>query len=135
MVVAQRGLAAVVGEVHARHGSPVIVLGTTVPRLTPLHLELAMSDLAAGADVCFGSTYAGGAYLVAMREPHLELLALPSEPVDQAPLFARALAAAQAAGLEVGMLRMERELETPADADALLADPLLPAAIRRVLAP
>lgn len=133
VVITRQGLADAVAEGLARHGGPVVVVGTTVPRLSVVHLELAVADLAAGADVSFGSTYAGGAYLVAMRDPHPELLVLTPEPEDGAPLFARALAAAQAAGLEVGMLRMERELETPADADALLADPLLPASIRAAL--
>jgi hypothetical protein len=43
------------------------------------------------------------------------------------------LAAAQDAGLEVGILRAERALHRPADVRAALADPTLPEAVGRVL--
>jgi rSAM/selenodomain-associated transferase 2 len=48
-------------------------------------------------------------------------------------VLAASLAAARRAGLDAGLLRALRDLDTPADADALLADPLLPAAIAAAL--
>ena len=139
VLVAQRGqepaerLAAAAADAHERFGGPLVIVGTDLPRLTTVHLALAVDDLAAGADVAFGSTYAGGFYLVATQDPRPELFSIPAADRGGPAMLARLLAATQAAGLEVGMLRMERELETPADADALLADPLLPEAIRAVL--
>jgi hypothetical protein len=47
--------------------------------------------------------------------------------------MAHAFAIAQQTGIEVGLIRMERRLREPADAAAMLADPLLPEVIRRAL--
>jgi hypothetical protein len=43
------------------------------------------------------------------------------------------LAAAQEAGLRLGLLRAERDLDTPDDARALLADPALPGDVASLL--
>jgi hypothetical protein len=111
----------------------LLLVSCDVPRLTAAHLAVAAADLDAGADVSFGSTLDGGSYLVAMREAREDLLPhRPGGPPDQAAL-AHALATAQKAGLEIGLLRMERRLREPADAAAMLADPLLPAEVRKVL--
>jgi hypothetical protein len=42
--------------------------------------------------------------------------------------------AVREAGLQVGILRAERALNRPADVRAFLADPLLAADVRRILA-
>jgi hypothetical protein len=42
-------------------------------------------------------------------------------------------AAAQRAGLEIGILRVERALHRPADVRAALADPLLPIDVRNLI--
>jgi glycosyltransferase A (GT-A) superfamily protein (DUF2064 family) len=109
---------------------PVIVVATDVPRLTRVHFEIAVLDLSEGVDVSFGPTFDEGYYLIAMREPRPDLLSLPA---GGGGALGRALAAAGAAGLEVGLLRMERRLGDAADAVALLADPLLDASVRAAL--
>lgn len=112
---------------------PLVVVTTDVPRLGAVHFAIAEHDLDEGADASFGPTHDGGYYMAAMREPREELLALEPAGWVGASGFARTRALAQSAGLEVGLLRMERRLDDTDDAAALLADPLLPAAIRSAL--
>jgi glycosyltransferase A (GT-A) superfamily protein (DUF2064 family) len=114
-------------------GGPLIVVSAQVPRLGPGHAAAALLDLAEGADASYGPLHSGGWYLAALREVRSDLLPVFAAPDDGEPLISRTLGAAAELGLEVGLLRMERGLETPADARALLADPLLPADVRAVL--
>lgn len=118
--------AVVVGAPGAEAGA-VIVVDAEIPRLSTAHLAAAAIDLDAGADVSFGTTWDGGAYMVAMRQAGGKLVEVAASGL------AGALAAAHAEGLDVGLLRMERRLRSAADADALLADPLLPPDIRVAL--
>ncbi len=112
---------------------PLLIVSCDVPRLTVAHLAVAAADLDAGADASFGSTLDGGAYLLALREARPDLLAHgPGGEPERAGL-ARALASAHEAELDIGLLRMERRLRDPADAAAMLADPLLPAEVRSML--
>ena len=111
----------------------LLVVSCDVPRLTVAHLAVAAADLEAGTDVSFGSTLDGGSYLLALREPRAELLARPPGGEPDPAGFAHAMGAAQKAGLEIGLLRMERRLRRPADAAAMLADPLLPGDVKEVL--
>jgi glycosyltransferase A (GT-A) superfamily protein (DUF2064 family) len=118
------------GSVPVEGGEPAgraIVVSADVPRFSAAHLAVAELDLDEGSDVSFGATFDGGAYLVAMRDARPELLDLGAGG------FPRVLAGAAEAGLEVGMLRMERRLLRPEDALAMLADPLLPSDVRDVL--
>lgn len=110
-----------------RPSGRAIVVSADVPRFSLAHLRVAKLDLDAGGDVSFGATFDGGAYLIAMREARVEFVEMGAEGL---PLV---LARAAEAGLEVGMLRMERRLLGPADAAALLADPLLAPEVRNVL--
>jgi hypothetical protein len=75
----------------------------------------------------------GGWYLVGLRRPHDVLLDLLGERVPGADVMARVLAVSARAGLEVGLLRMERLLRTRRDAAALRADPLTPERVRTAL--
>jgi glycosyltransferase A (GT-A) superfamily protein (DUF2064 family) len=56
---------------------------------------------------------------------HSSLFALPSEIWGGSEVWISTIEAAQSAGLRLGLLRAERDLDTPEDARALLADPTL----------
>jgi glycosyltransferase A (GT-A) superfamily protein (DUF2064 family) len=126
-------LAAATGEVHAEHGGPVLVVGVDTPQLRPEVGRRALEDLREGCDATVGPTNAGGYYLVGLREPRPEIFDVPGEAWSGPELFGRTLEAAHRAGLSLGMLRAERELDDEGDARALLADPLAPADIVEVL--
>jgi len=107
-----------------------VVAGAAWPRLGRGHAAAAYSDLRAGARAVFGPALDGGAYLVAVPDRATDLLSLPEGPAG----LPRALETARTRGDEVGLLRHERELATPADAAAFLADPLLAPELRAALA-
>jgi rSAM/selenodomain-associated transferase 1 len=128
-------LAAAIGQVLAEHGGPVVLVGVDTPLLDPHVGREALEDLADGCDVSFGPAHDGGFYLVALRRPHPELFALPTEAWGGPDVLRLSLQAAHAAGLSVGLLRGERDLDEPADAYALLADPLTPPDVVEALRP
>lgn len=123
----------VVGELPAAGTARAFVVSADVPRLSVGHLASAALDLDDGADASFGSTLDGGAYLLAMREARDDLLVHGPGGTPGPAGMAHAFAIAQQTGIEVGLIRMERRLREPADAAAMLADPLLPEVIRSVL--
>jgi glycosyltransferase A (GT-A) superfamily protein (DUF2064 family) len=125
---------AVLAAAVARVGrGPLLVAGTDCTRLGPEHAAAALGDLAAGCDVAIGATLEGGWYLAGLREPRPELLAVAPHGWQREGGFSPVLRRAAELGAEVGILRHERALVTPADAAALLADPLLPAELRAAL--
>lgn len=126
-------LAAATAEVLAEHGGPVVLIGVDTPLLRPAVGHAAVEDLRCGVDVTFGPAADGGYYLVGLREPHPEIFALDSGAWGGAEVFELSLAAAHEAGLSLGMLRAERDLDDEMDARALLADPLTPPSIRAML--
>ena len=119
-------LAAATGAVLAEHGGPVVLVGVDTPQLTPAHGAAALDDLADGIDVTFGPASDGGYYLVGLREPHPEVFALPTACWGGPDVLRLSLEAAARAGLSLGMLRSERDVDEPADVEAFLADPLTP---------
>jgi uncharacterized protein len=126
-------LAAATGEVFARGHRPVVVIGTDVPTLTAGRLAQAFGELARGRDVVFGPARDGGYYLVGLSRPAPELFALDPGVWGSDRVLAVSLAAARRAGLDAGLLPTLRDLDTPGDAEALQADPVLPAAIADAL--
>lgn len=112
---------------------PLLVAGTDCPRLGAGHGSAALDDLAAGCDITIGASLEGGWYLAGLREPRPELLAVAPEAWQRRGGIGLVLQRAGELGAEVGMLRHERLLATPADAAALLADPLLPGELRQAL--
>jgi hypothetical protein len=104
--------------------SGVVVVWADTPRLGPVHAAGVQADLAAGTEVVAGPTLDAGVYLLGMRSPRPELVGLR---------FSAVLERCAASGLETGMLRHERRLARAEDVRALLADPLLPVEVRRVL--
>ena len=129
-----RDPAGVLEAAVARIGrGPLLIAGTDCARLGAAHATAALDDLAAGCDVVIGATLGGGWYLAGLREPRPELLTVAPEAWRREGGFALVLKRAAELGAEVGMLRHERLLVTPADAEALLADPLLPDELRAAL--
>jgi uncharacterized protein len=128
-------LAAATSAVLERHGGPVVLVGVDTPQLDASHAEAALDDLRCGIDVTFGPAADGGYYLVGLNEPHPELFALPSEKWGGPEVFGLTLAAVAEAGLSVGMLKSERDLDEPADVEAFLADPLTPPEVAALLRP
>ena len=110
-------------------GTPVVAVATGMPRLGEIHAQGLREDLEHGADLVLGATLGGGWYLVALAAPQPDVLAAWAAPYRGAEL----LGVAGAAGLEVGLLRHERALESDSDRRALLADPLLAPEVRDAL--
>jgi glycosyltransferase A (GT-A) superfamily protein (DUF2064 family) len=101
---------------------PTLIANPNAPRFGAAHVEAALADLEAGADVSFGPGLVGGWYLVALaryEQRVLDLLEGRGSPF--------------ALGLEVGLLRAERLLRTQGDVVALLKDPLVASGVRRLL--
>lgn len=128
-------VAAASERVLAARPGPLLVVGTDLPRLAPAHAAAALSDLRDGWDVSLGPAAHGGCYLVGINEPQPALFASMVSEWRGSVALARSLAEANAGGLRVGLLQIERALHTPADARALLADPLTPAEVREALRP
>jgi hypothetical protein len=122
-----------VARVAAHGPGPIIIIWPDLPEFREVHATGVLADLEAGVDVVFGPVFDGGYYLIAISGPLPALFGLP-EQVWRAPdAMNEVLSVAAESGLEVGLLRAERALHRPADVRAALADPLLPAAVARVL--
>jgi glycosyltransferase A (GT-A) superfamily protein (DUF2064 family) len=133
---AHRGerLIAAVEQAFASAGpGPLLVAGTGVPRLSAAHAAAALADLAEGCDATFGPALDGGFYLAGLAGSYAAVFTLPAEAWEGADLLTGVLSCARENGLELGLLRYERELRAPLDVRALLADPLAPADVVAVL--
>ena len=119
-------LAASVEHLFADGHAPVIVVRPDFPRLGDYHANAALEDLRDGCDVVLGVAVGGGLYLLGMREPQPRLFALAGSDDDGETTRRNARQVTEGLELEVGMLHYERALVGPADALALLADPLAP---------
>jgi hypothetical protein len=122
---------AALAELLAGHEGPLIVVAPDVPRLDAALAHAALSDLAAGCVLSFAPATDAKAYLLAFADTRPEALALLSaRDRRREALFAEAMAL----GDEVGLLRSERRVVTPADARALALDPLVPEPLRLLAA-
>jgi len=126
-------LAAAFARVCEQHGGPVVMVGTGHPTLAERHAWGARDDLREGVDVTLGPATAGGYYLLGARRYHPALFAIDAAAWGGPDVMTLTLRAVFDAGLSVGWLRSERELDTPGDVAALLADPCTPAEIREAL--
>jgi glycosyltransferase A (GT-A) superfamily protein (DUF2064 family) len=111
----------VTDALEAAGSGPLVVLPAICPRLGAGHVAAALADLAAGCDAAYGPTLEGDWYLAALAAPRDDLLT------------ASPFTVARDHDVEVGLLRHERALRTPADAAAFRADPLTPADVRAAL--
>jgi rSAM/selenodomain-associated transferase 2/rSAM/selenodomain-associated transferase 1 len=118
--------------VWSGHSGPLLVVGVDT-RLTAAHADQALARLAAGADVVLGPALDGGYWLLALARPAPELFAIDPAAWGGPDVLALTLAAARGAGLSVATLEPERDLDTPADAEALRDDPELGPLLRRGL--
>ncbi len=119
-------LAAAFRDVLATHPGPALLVGVDTPQLGRRHAEAALDDLRCGVDVTVGPASDGGYYLIGLHEPNDAVFALPDADWGGSSVLTKTLAAAGEAGLTVGMLRAERDLDDERDARAMLADPLTP---------
>jgi glycosyltransferase A (GT-A) superfamily protein (DUF2064 family) len=126
-------LADAAARVFVHHDGPLLIAWPDLPRLRADHAQGALDDLAAGCDVVLGPAIDGGFYLIGIDRPMPKLFALPEQAWRSPDVMTIGLAAAREAGLEIGLLRAERGLQRPDDVRAALADPLLPADLRRIL--
>ncbi len=126
-------LADALAHVAARHEGPVAVVATDAPALAAEHARATETAFAAGADVVIGPALDGGYYLLAARRPHPALFAIEDAAWGGPEVLDRTLAALTGAGLSVHLLATERDLDEPADAAVLAADPRVPAAIRALV--
>jgi hypothetical protein len=126
-------LADAAARVFVRHSGPLLIVWPDLPRLHRAHAKAALADLETGCDVVLGPAVEGGLYLIAIARPLPRLFGLPEHAWRNPDVMAVGVAAAREAGLEIGILRVERALHRPADVRAALADPLLPQEFRTVL--
>lgn len=126
-------IAAAASLIHSARPGPVLVVGCDVPALAPHHARAALDDLAQGCQVVVGPALDGGYYLLAVQEDRPELFDLPTEAWGGPEVLALTLD--RAPGLSIGLLRAERDLDTPDDVRAALADPLTAPALAELLSP
>ncbi|MGI8558356.1 MAG: DUF2064 domain-containing protein [Solirubrobacteraceae bacterium] len=108
-------------------GGPLLVASTACASLTWEHSAAALSDAAHGLDLSIGPASDGGWYLLALGQPNPDVLAAAGVELGQG------LLAFHQAGLEIGLLRSERELSSVAAARAISCDPIAPPEIREIL--
>lgn len=109
----------------------VVLVAPDVPRLDDALAEAVLGDLAAGCALTIAPATDGRPFLLAIApvaRAHV-LSRLASGDRHRDALFTEVSVLG-----EVGLLRSERRLISPADARALVADPLAPAALRELAA-
>jgi hypothetical protein len=113
------------------HDGPVLLVAPDVPRLDAALAQAALGDIAAGCVLSLAPATDAKPFLLAFADPRPEALALLHRgDRRREALFADAMAL----GDEVGLLRSERRVVTPADARALALDPLVPEPLRSLAA-
>jgi uncharacterized protein len=131
------GIAARLADATARlfaHGAgPVLIVWPDLLRWRADHASGALDDLEHGCDLSLGPVFDGGLYLLAIARPLPELFGLPEQTWRNPDAMMVALAAAQHAGLQIGVLRSERGLHRSADVEAALADPILAPELKAII--
>ena len=119
-------------DLLAGHDGPVVFVAPDVPRLDSCLAEAALGDLAAGCVLSFAPATDATPFLLAFAAVQPEALALLASLGDRRreTVFAEAMAL----GGEVGLLRSERRVVTPADARSLALDPMVPEPLRSLAA-
>ena len=110
----------------------VLLLRPALVRLGPSHASDLFEDLDNGCGVVIGPTLAGGWYLLALSPGDPELIEAAGDGGPGAS--GRLLAVASTRnGVEVGLLRAERDIAADSDLRAAAADPLVDMEVARLL--
>jgi hypothetical protein len=109
------------------HTGPVLLVAPDVPGLDDRLAEMALADLAAGAQLAMAPATDGRPFLVALAGADEQLVRAAADGLPDRQ------SAAELIGGEIGLLRSERRLVTAGDARAFAADPLTPPALRSLL--
>lgn len=124
-------MATAVDQVQAAGHAPVLVVGSDAPTLGPDRLREALVLLATpGVDAVLGPALDGGYYLIGLSTPVPEAFSIDAGLWGGPDVLAATRQALRAGGRSVRLLAPLRDLDTPEDAAALLADPELPRAVR-----
>ncbi|MGI9185140.1 MAG: TIGR04282 family arsenosugar biosynthesis glycosyltransferase [Solirubrobacteraceae bacterium] len=115
------------------HSGPLVVVGTDAPLLGPDQYEAASRALTGGHDACLVPALDGGYTLIALPRPTPSAFAIDPAAWGGPQVCELTLQALQGAGLDADVLAPVGDLDTPADALALLADPGCPPAVRAAL--
>jgi glycosyltransferase A (GT-A) superfamily protein (DUF2064 family) len=119
--------------VFRRDRGPLIVIGTDAPELGPVHLRFAEHALATGHDACVVPALDGGYALIALARPTPAAFDLPPDAWGGPEVLARTMTALHAAGCKTALLDPVRDLDTPADARYVAADPRCPPPVKLAL--
>jgi rSAM/selenodomain-associated transferase 1 len=119
--------------VFRRHRARLMVIGTDAPELGPVHLRFAEQALATGADACLVPALDGGYALIALARPTPAAFDLPPEAWGGSDVLSLTVTALEMSGCTTALLEPVRDLDTPADARYIAADPRCPPAVRRAL--
>lgn len=90
----------------------IVLTGTDLPMMTAAHLESGFAVLEE-KDIAIGPTSDGGYYLIGMKRPCREVFRI--EGYGGASVFERTVAAAEDAGLSVGLALPCDDVDTPGD--------------------
>lgn len=126
-------LTAATEVVLAQGHDRVVVVGTDAPLLGEAQLREAMALLGHDHDVVFGPALDGGYYLVGVNGGVPEPYGIDPALWGGPDVLCASLRRAEELGLRVGLLGGLRDLDTPADAAALVAEPDLPDALHDLL--
>lgn len=126
-------LRAAADRVFASQHWPVAVIGTDAVELSAVHLRLASRAIAAGHDACLIPALDGGYALIALARPTPAAFQLPRQAWGGPDVLALTLAALEDAGCSYALTEPVRDLDTPADARQIAAEPRCPATIAEII--
>jgi uncharacterized protein len=96
-----------------------ILMGSDVPSIDSEVLRQAVDAIALGG-VALGPALDGGYYLIGMKRPHSSLF--KGIEYSRSDVASRTIEAAKAAGLDLRVIEARRDLDTPEDVAAFIAD-------------
>ena len=126
-------LADATGRIFGPAGGALLILWPELPVLRDVHAAAALGDLAAGGTLVLGPVFDGGCYLIGLPHPLEGLFSIAGELWREGDAVRLGVAAVQATGVELGLLRAERGLRSPSDVRAALADPVFAPEVRALL--
>jgi len=122
-------------RIGREHADRLIVIGTDVPLLGREHVAAAERELGDGHDACLVPALDGGYALIALARATPAAFQIHPTAWGGPHVLELTIDALDRAGLETATLEPVRDLDTPADARALLREPGCPPALHAVLSP